>query len=911
MTETQSLELFGRDEEIGTISRFLAGGPRRALLLEGDPGMGKTSVWRAAVALAREQGCRTLVARPIKAERELSFAVLSDLVSELLGGELDELPAQQRRAFDIALLRAEPEGPMPDQRAVGMALLTLLRRLAAASPLVVAIDDLQWLDPPSTIALGFALRRLETEPARILATLRTGAELPLQLEDAERVPLGPLSLGALGRLLETRLGNRFSRPTLIRIAHTAGGNPLYTLELGRALAARTRALEPDEPLPVPADLRQLLRRRLGHLSRTTRLALATAAALARPTPGVVSEAIGSPTWEGEALEAGVLEEGGDELRFSHPLLAEVALAALPTVARRRLHRRLAECVDDVESRARHLAAASAGPDRAVLKALDAAVRSARARGAPEAAADLAEQGLRLTPPEDRDELHRWRLVAARHHRDAGALSRARELLEEALLAATSPVERAEAKLALADVLGGTDAAAQAELLASAAHDARGLDVPALRGQIELELATLELYESSAPGTHLQAALSLAEQAGDEHLRARAIALAGFSDLRRSGSADERALRWAAAVEESRDEVWQLSPVRTLAVVLIAHDRFDEARLVLERWLDRMRRAGSPLVELAHLMLGALELRAGSWAAAAAHAEQAHEIALMVGDDSGECDYFRLAAAVEGHRGETAAARSKLARAVAAAERVGLAESNKLMCFQVLGFVELSDGDPAAAAEQFAAAHPLRDVLDSSDLPLPDEVEALLAVGRIEEAEAETAWYEQRARRFPRPWTTAAAMRCRGLVEAAAGNTTSGLGLLEQAAAAHEPLPRPFQLGRALLALGVVARRARKKRLAREALERALACFDELGSPLWADRARGELARIGGRPASADRLTPTERRIAELVAEGRSNLEVARLLFVSPKTVEWNLSKVYRKLYVRSRTELAAKLARRG
>ena len=216
-------ELIGRQEELSQLGGFLeslAAGPR-ALLLEGEAGIGKTALWQAGLAHARARGQRTLACRPAGSEVRLSFVALGDLLAGVLEEALPDLPVPQRRALEVALLLAEPEAEPPDQRAIGLALLNVLRTLSSAGPLLVAIDDAQWLDPPSAAVLAFALRRLAAEPVGVLATVRlTGGEPPaVALEPwlpAERLRLGPLTLAAVYELLRTRLGMSPSRPTLVR-----------------------------------------------------------------------------------------------------------------------------------------------------------------------------------------------------------------------------------------------------------------------------------------------------------------------------------------------------------------------------------------------------------------------------------------------------------------------------------------------------------------------------------------------------------------------------------------------------------------------------------------------------------------------------------------------------------------------
>jgi predicted ATPase len=258
------IEIVGREEQLPALERLVSGareGPR-ALVVEGPAGIGKTTIWREGVALARRTGATVLECAPAESEARLSFAALGDLLEPVLDAALPELPLPQRRALEVALLFAEPHEHPPGQRAVGLATLAVVRLRTAIGPVVIAIDDVQWLDAETALALEFTLRRLRDEPVRLLVARRDETQaLPLGLgrslpEDRqERLALGGLSLGALHHLLHERLGISFSRPTLRRLHETSGGNPFYALELARALDRRGEPAE--RPLRIPHSLQQL------------------------------------------------------------------------------------------------------------------------------------------------------------------------------------------------------------------------------------------------------------------------------------------------------------------------------------------------------------------------------------------------------------------------------------------------------------------------------------------------------------------------------------------------------------------------------------------------------------------------------------------------------------------------------
>src|SRR3954469_6573304 len=395
----------GREHELAVARAVvdgLTGGPQ-ALLIEGDAGIGKTAVWRAALGLAG----RALVCVADEADARLSFSGLADLLDEVADAVLPALPPPQREALEVALVRrVSASGRPPDPMAAGAAVRAVLEELAREGPLVIAVNDAQWLDPATARVLAFALRRLHGRPVGVLATVRaplTAAD-PLGLERAfgerlRRVRLGGLGMAPLGTILEARQGRPYSRPPLRRIAQASGGNPLYALEIARALGP-SPALAPGAPLPVPDSLAELLAGRVAAVAPAARGALLAAAALSHPRVALVERAASA---EGllAAEDAGLVRVAGDRVRFVHPLYASAIYAAAARGRRRELHGRLAELVEDSEERVRHLALATVGRDETVAAALEDAAAGARARGAWDAAGELLEQASALTPIEDR------------------------------------------------------------------------------------------------------------------------------------------------------------------------------------------------------------------------------------------------------------------------------------------------------------------------------------------------------------------------------------------------------------------------------------------------------------------------------------------------------------------------------
>src|SRR5262245_8479934 len=455
--EAVATSLLEREGEVASIAAFVedAALDPAVLVVEGEPGIGKTELWNAGVAQARARGLRVLESRPAGAETQLSFAVLRDLLGAAFEEAASSLPDPQRRALEVALLFEAAGEAGQDAHTIAAATLGALRALAEVEPVLVAIDDAQWIDGASAAALGFAVRRLDESRVSFLVGRRSGEARSetRPFDDAVVGRAAPLRLGPLGatsirRLIRDRLGASFTQNVFERLNATSGGNPFYALELGRALGRRAEALDPYGALPVPDTLQGLVQERLDAQPAEVQDVLAVVAALADPTLSLV-EATAQPSAIDDAAHAGLLIAEGDHLRFAHPLLASAAYGLLGPSARRDLHRRLASVVTDCEERARHLSLAADGPSADVASALHEAARGAAARGAIGTAAELADRAVRLTPPELADLLAVRQRDAASYQVRHGDASRARAHLD--VLVAREPGDplRATALLRLA------------------------------------------------------------------------------------------------------------------------------------------------------------------------------------------------------------------------------------------------------------------------------------------------------------------------------------------------------------------------------------------------------------------------------------------------------------------------------
>jgi DNA-binding CsgD family transcriptional regulator len=922
--DSSERDVVGRGEEIAALVDFLdppASVPG-VLLLEGEAGIGKTTLWRRGIELAQARAYRVLSCRPSDSEAQLSFVALGDLLGDTLEAVLPALPKPQANALAVALLVDEAEGPPPDQRAIALAFVGALRMLAQQGPVVVAVDDIQWLDRSSAFVLEFALRRLGGDALAFLLALREEKAAPatLDLERAlpeerlRRLRIGPLSLGAVHRLVNDRLDLVLSRPRLRRLRELSGGNPLFALELGRAVRRGAIRLEAGEPLP--GSLATLVRDRLAVLPADTRAALLAVSGLSHPTLALVARAAGgSPEQRlAPAFMAHVIELEGDRIQFTHPLLASGVYAAAGSHERRALHRRLAELLSDPEECARHLALGVNGPDAGVATAIEHAAKRAHARGALAAAAELSEQARRLTPAEMEDSGHRRAIQAASYAWEAGESDRARELLDEARAVAPPGPRHGEVLHWLGTIQEYEgDRGSAVELFREARSEAGG-DV-ALQARIEEGLASclfLMRSDLAAAADHARAAVALAERAGDRPTRIGGLSELGLIDAVRGGNEWRLALECGRELEEQAGPVpVAASPTFCLAVVLGWVDELAQARRLfrsLREYADE--RAEESALPWILAQLGWLEYLAGRWAEASQYAEEGIEIALQTGQEPQRLFAVAVRALVQASRGDVDGTRVDAETTLALAEDRGVTIASTLAS-SALGLLELSLGHHDAV---HALLGPLRARLEEGGVRepgsvrfVPDEIEALIGLGRLEEAEPLLDILERQAGQLDRASALAAAGRCRGLLAASRGDLDGALASLEKALAEHERVSMPFEHARTLLALGATRRRAKMKRPAREALEQALASFEELGAAIWAEKARAELTRIGGRPAATGQLTPTERRVAALVAEGRSNKEVAASLFVTVKTVEANLSRIYAKLGLRSRTELTHRL----
>jgi DNA-binding CsgD family transcriptional regulator len=925
-------DLVGRNAELTRLDAFLhrLGRGSAALAITGKAGIGKSSLWRYAVRQARNQSYSVLATSPAESERAMPFAGLGDLLQTAGEETLARLPAPQRDAVRVALLQQAPSHTPIRRHGVALGALSALRLMAEKGPVLVAVDDLQWLDAPTLQVLSFIVRRLEGERVGILTTVRQDdpEATPLGEERApiggsfDRIDLGPLGIEDLDVLIARHLGANLSMPVLQQLYATSGGNPFYALEIARYLLSRqtTTTLFGDN-LPVPPGLRELVRSRLSRLPAATREALLIVASLSHPKESEVAAAMANGASRAaieRAKKAHLLDRSGDRLTFTHPLIASVVYGDASPERLRQMHSKLASVVGAPDDRVRHLALATVGQNATVANELDAAAGRAAGRGAPETAADLMQLACDLTPTRHSD-LRLARVIkAADLLVRVGEVDRARELLRPLTGEGHAHAIRASVLQRLALIARWREGMAAAEVLLRAAlaesTGAQPLTAAITRDLVWVLVQSGDAREAARLAKDLVAE---AERLEDRTLRGSAeVLLMMATCLLGKGVRPEQATRAAALLvgsdlgADSRTRF--IDPLLTLGVVLRWTDDFATARsvflLLLDQISERQDESGMPAVLY---QLAQLECLAGNWDKASDYEQELARALRHAGQQIGGLALLVVNAELQALRGYEDDARSSAQAALAQAERYR--DSRFMMSIlALLGFIELSHGDADACLRYMGQ---LRAMWEKSHYAEPsmfrfqsDEIEALIALGRLDEAADLTRTLESQGKLLDRPWAKATSGRCRALLFAARGDLGSALAAIDGAVEAHDRLEQPFELGRTLLVRGSIKRRLKDRRAARETLERARGIFDRLGAARWSAKARTELSRIGGRQRSEGALTPTERAVAELVAGGATNREIATRLFVSVKTVEANLSKIYQKLGVRSRTELAVRTA---
>ena len=909
--------LVGRELEQRQLDRLLQRaqtGTSGVLVLRGDPGIGKTAL--IEYAAARAGPMRILRATGIEAEAELAFAGLYSLLHPV-ADYLTALPERQAVALRTALGLARG-GTVPERLAVAAGTHGLLTTAAEDRALLVLVDDLQWMDPASAEALLFAVRRLGSDAVACVMTVREGFPAPAGLPCSEVGGLGP---DPVAQLVADIAGSKPTPEVARRLHRETGGNPLALVELSASLTAGqlNGAEMPAVPLDPGAAIRQRFTARLDQLSRPARIALLVTAAAGRCATAVATAAAlrldgggGEAIGEAEAARLIRITSGGIE--FTHPLMRSVAYHAASPAQQRAAHRVLADVLAgrDAERAAWHLASAAAGPDEAAAVALETAAGLAAGKGAPLATAAALERAAELSGTA---ETRAVRLSgAAEAALKGGGLDQARRLTQ-AMPVAEPPLCRARllAVSGRLDLLSGRMTSAQQNLKEAA--DLTADSDP----QLAVELLGASVTAAQEAGLYDEASLAagqMASLAGRSDQAARFLADLACGNLAWWRGDPERGMHLItrAVSRLETDPVLALSPERQSAIcdAWCGAGDFDRARPCADRAVELARSTGA-LVHLPEALKQAafLDKEAGRWSQALAHASQALDLARTTGQPYLSCDALVIMAEVEAAQGRDEDCLQHVCEADQLAGELGL-RWVQLLARRSQALLEFGHGrlDEAIIhydqvqhlAARWGIAHPYYS-------PLPDLIEACARTGALDRARELLAEYAAQVPGNRNPAPAARLARCQGLL---AGDDYDAHFL--EAITLHEHGDVVFQHARTHLAFGERLRRAQRRRDARIQLRTAAEIFSRLDARPWAERAQAELRASGQTMTNSgggEQLTPQELQIALLVSQGRTNAEVGRAVFLSTRTVEFHLSRTYRKLGVASRTELTRRLAAAG
>jgi DNA-binding CsgD family transcriptional regulator len=910
--------LIGRDRERDVASTFVAAsasGPA-VLTIDGEPGIGKTSLLRYALGLARSAGSIVLECNPTPAESAMSFAALTELLREVPDAAFEAMPGPQRHSLAVATLREAPTGAQLDERVVGTAFASLLFHLAESHPVVLAIDDLQWIDITSAGVLTFAVRRIRTETIGLVTCERTDVRprgFSAMVPTAgwrQSLSLTGMSAAALFHVVRDQLAIALPRPTLLKVTETSGGNPYAAIELARVADSPTSLTGS----PRMSELLQTLTAdRLRQLSPGARRVLLAVACSPRPTLATV-RSLGLVEEFEEAESSGTVALDDDRVVFAHPLLATAVVQMATPHQQRDMHGQLAVISGEPEARARHVALAHLEPDEATAIALDEATRAAEARGSSIAAAELARLALDRTVDPDGPEAWARRIHLGELLHAAGSSIAAAQVLERA--GCPRGELRARAGLVLTEVAYQTSTIQRTiDFALDALAEARG--DPRLTARCLLSLAAVTTDGRKSARYAAEARTTLAAAGVDDPML---IAWAECEEVAARfhlGEGLDRARLDHALDLERTGRSWR------------SGDQVAAVRPVLLKWADYPADALAGLLELRRraeeegndglvpYVLGHIPgilLRLGRLADAAVAADEHLGHAERTGQESQRMQALYNVAFVASHLGRLDAAADIADEILHWAAEQG-DPWLEMSATTILGFVAFSRGDNAGARSWFerwsSGCAELGIVDPGVSRYHGDLIEVLIATGEIGEATRRTADLAECAERAGRISASVIAARCQALLAAAAGDLRTALARVDLALELDAGCPVPFERHRTMLLKGMILRRAKEKAAARRALVAAADGFAAMGAEGWRARCDGELQRIGTRVTSATALTATEQRIAELAAAGLTNRQVAEQSFLSPKTVEANLARVYRKLGITSRAELGAYMANEG
>ncbi|MDX6582461.1 MAG: hypothetical protein QOI10_1645 [Solirubrobacterales bacterium] len=910
--------LLGRGEEQDVLKRAVTDarlGSSRVVLLTGEPGIGKTALLDWSSELARSQGMEVLSARGIESEAEAPFGGLLELLRPALD-ELDRIPAAQADALRSAL-DLGPTAPR-DRFVIGAATLNLLSVRSENAPILVVVDDAHWLDDSSLAALLFAARRLLVDPVAVIFAARSGEAPALEAARLSDLRLNGVDPEAAAGIVARHAGSAPTREAVERLGRATAGNPLALVELSSSADLGDGA--GDDLLEIETSVAEVYARRIENLAESTRRTLALAAAEESGRLdwiGAAADQLGLPLFELEAAErVGLISISFGSLSWRHPLARSAAYRGTSAGDRRAMHAALAGAVGEsgTDRRAWHRAAAVLGTDEEVAAELERAAKRARSRSAYAAAATAATRAAQLSP--DENARTRRLYLAAEAAWLGGDAKRALSNLDLALSDATDTRMRAEIQHLRGQALirAGEVMAAHA-ILIEGAEAIEAIDPS--KAVVMLAEATDACVYAGRPEAMLAPARRAREllPAGAGERERFFASLALGTALIYDGQGDEGTslLREAVTVLEASDAL--SGDPRLLSAAALGPLWLREAETgtsLIDRAIELARRDGAlGTLPFALALAGRDAATSDRWAIGRGLYEEAIELARETDQAMPLASALAWLASILARQGESEASEA------CASEALALAEAHGLGLVRVWGLdppaeLELALGRLETAVERFEGKRrALADLgLTDPDLsPTPELVEAHVRSGSSDGLTASVKEFAAQAEGKGQPWALARLARCRGLLADAAGFQDE----FETALTLHGATRDGFERARTRLCFGERLRRAGQRVRARDQLRAALDAFDGLGAAPWAERARTELLATGETarrrdPSTLDDLTPQELQIGLLLAGGQTTREAAAKLFLSPKTIEYHLRNVYRKLEIHSRDELARELA---
>jgi DNA-binding CsgD family transcriptional regulator len=901
--------LYGRDVELASLVHLLdeARASRSGVVVvRGEAGVGKSALLDELAANA--SGMQVLRATGVQTESEVAFAGLHQIIRPLLG-HLDEVPTPQAAALRAAL--GLGPGAEPDQFLISLASLSLLAAGAETQPLLCLVDDAQWLDAASAHALTFAARRLEAEGIALVFAARAPNGGGFDAQGLTELRLEGLESEAAANLLSGPAGTSLAPDVREHLVRATGGNPLALLELPRLLSddqLAGRELLRD-PVPVGETMEAAFLERARTLPRHSQTLLLLAAAEDSGETRIILRAAAALDIEATAFrdaeEAGLVRFGERWVEFRHPLVRSAVYQGASLPERQAVHQTLAQTLDGDEYadlRAWHRAAATNEPDAEVASELEQSADRARLRSGYSAASAAFESAAALSVDEG---LRARRLFAAADAAWlAGRPQHATALLEQARNATTDTLLRADIDYLFGSIQfqRGVTSEAYDLLLAAAGNVASANPQRALRTLVAADRAAAFAGDFSKEIQVARRAEELGVELADSFEYSWLVGIGSML----AGDYSKGVTHLRRGIAEAQDfrDPTALSAASELALYLVDIPLADT---LLNRTVAAARATGA-LGNLPYALglLASAEVNEGKLTAAAANASEGLRLATDTGQQLGVSMALAALARVEAHRGREDACRQAVHDATEIASAHGLA-TQAASASAALAELDLAAGRPA---EAFARLQPLGQAMARHVHPFdivygtPDLVEAAVRVGSADVVCPAVNYFEEWVEATKSPWAMALAERCRALLS----EGDEAREHFEGATRLHATDGPTLASARTSLLYGEFLRRGRQRREAREHLRAALDRFEQIGAAPWAERARGELRASGETarrrdPSTLDELTRQELQIARFVAEGLTNRQVAEQLFLSPRTIDFHLRNVFRKLDITSRNEL--------